>query len=93
MENLVTAYATILNDPDLRRTAVGEVHRSRRGLRPRPVARCYACGRRPHRECSQLVPSQRPASWIPDRPARFKPKEVCHVRPAAHEGCNRSTPA
>jgi hypothetical protein len=31
MENLVTAYAMILNDPDLRQNPVGEAHRSRRG--------------------------------------------------------------
>jgi hypothetical protein len=32
MENLVTAYAMILNDPDLRQNPVGEAHRSRRGV-------------------------------------------------------------
>ena len=61
MENLVTAYATILNDPDLRKTPVGEVHRSRRGAQATagsPVLRVWSAAT-PRVFATRAIPTSR----------------------------------
>jgi hypothetical protein len=91
MEYSGAVYTVILNGTDLRQSLMGEAHSLRWSTPATAVSQVLGVWLAATLRVLATRVVSTPASCIPDRPVRSK--EVCHVRPAAHERRNSSTPA